>query len=319
MGRQGHRRGSIAVVAVAAAVVTVLWAAWPSGWPGRVERGRPASSAGTSPAPAPGSGPSAGSGSSAASSSAAPSAEAESNDTERAVPLAIHPASRADSPVPAVPRRPAGAMPRAPRFEPPHASRAEHPTPPATSRASGGAAVASPTPPALNGTGSGSGTPGQGARGGAPGDLIRAGGAPGTGSGAATGTSTGSTGGGEGPSAVPAGGASSQPPSPPRIAPPRVLSTAGTAYPGEAFRLVVRRQDLGPDLTAEGAEGAVKVRALVTADGGVRSVEVAASSGSAVLDRAAAAAVRRWQFAPATRDGAPIDAYVVVTIRYVVR
>jgi len=48
-------------------------------------------------------------------------------------------------------------------------------------------------------------------------------------------------------------------------------------------------------------------------------VEVTASSGSAILDRAAAEAVRRWVFAPATRNGVPVDAYVTFTIRYVVR
>lgn len=61
------------------------------------------------------------------------------------------------------------------------------------------------------------------------------------------------------------------------------------------------------------------VRALVLADGTVSSVQIATSSGSAVLDRAAAAAVHHWLFAPATRDGAAIDAYVTFKIRYVVR
>jgi protein TonB len=106
---------------------------------------------------------------------------------------------------------------------------------------------------------------------------------------------------------------------PPRITPPRVIATAGMDYPGSGFRLRVRRQDLGSTLVVEGTEGTVSLRALVAADGTVSSVDVAASSGSAVLDRAAAEAVRTWQFAPATRDGAAIEAYVVLRIRYVVR
>jgi protein TonB len=61
------------------------------------------------------------------------------------------------------------------------------------------------------------------------------------------------------------------------------------------------------------------VRALVRADGTPDAVEVTASSGSGVLDRAATEAVRRWLFAPATRAGIPFDAYVTFTIRYVVR
>jgi TonB family protein len=108
-------------------------------------------------------------------------------------------------------------------------------------------------------------------------------------------------------------------PEPAQLVPPRVITSAGTAYPVEAFRLTVRRQELGSSLAIEGAEGTVRVRALVRADGTSDSVEVAASSGSAILDRAATEAVRRWLFAPATRNGVPLDAYVTVTIRYVVR
>jgi len=108
-------------------------------------------------------------------------------------------------------------------------------------------------------------------------------------------------------------------PSPPRIVPPRVISTAGMDYPGEAFHLVVQRQDLGSGLQVVGAEGTVSLRALVRADGAVRDVEVVSSSGSAVLDRTAVETGLRWHFAPATRDGVPIEAYVTLKIRYVVR
>jgi periplasmic protein TonB len=108
-------------------------------------------------------------------------------------------------------------------------------------------------------------------------------------------------------------------PNPPRVFPPRVLSTAGTDYPGEAFHLVVRRQDLGSGLQVVGAEGTVSLRALVRSDGVVRDVEVLSSSGSAVLDGTAVGTVLHWHFAPATRDGVPIDAYVTLKIRYVVR
>lgn len=131
------------------------------------------------------------------------------------------------------------------------------------------------------------------------------------------------TGGQGGSPSLPVGGLISLPSSvhdiPPRLVPPRVIDTAGMEYPGEAFRLALRRQDLGPELAVEGAEGTVALRALVSVDGAVRSVEVAASSGSPVLDRAAADAVRRWRFTPATRDGVPIDAYALLRIRYVVR
>jgi protein TonB len=63
----------------------------------------------------------------------------------------------------------------------------------------------------------------------------------------------------------------------------------------------------------------VTLRALVLANGTVRGVEIVVSSGSGVLDRTAADAVEHWRFAPAARDGVPIDAYVTLRIRYVVR
>ncbi len=103
------------------------------------------------------------------------------------------------------------------------------------------------------------------------------------------------------------------------MVPPSVITSAGTEYPADGFRLTVRRQDLGTALAVEGAEGTVGLRALVQIDGTAANVEVTASSGSSALDRAAVEAVRRWRFVPATRDGAPIDAYVTLRIRYVVR
>ncbi len=106
---------------------------------------------------------------------------------------------------------------------------------------------------------------------------------------------------------------------PVQLVPPRVITFAGTDYPGEAFRVTVGRQDLGSNLVYQGTEGNVRVRALVRADGRLGSVEVAASSGSAILDRAATDAVRRWVFAPATRNGVPLDSYVTFTVRYTVR
>lgn len=103
------------------------------------------------------------------------------------------------------------------------------------------------------------------------------------------------------------------------VLPPKVVATAGTAYPGDAFRLTVRRAELGASAVIEGTEGTVAIRALILATGEVRAVEMTESSGSDALDRAAVEAVRGWRFAPATRDGAPIDAYVTLRIRYVVR
>jgi protein TonB len=103
------------------------------------------------------------------------------------------------------------------------------------------------------------------------------------------------------------------------LTPPRVIAMPGMVYPGDAFRLTVRRQDLGAAAVVQGSEGVVGVRALILSTGEVRTVDVTDSSGSDALDRAAVDAVRGWRFAPAARDGAPIDAYVTLRIRYVVR
>jgi len=98
-----------------------------------------------------------------------------------------------------------------------------------------------------------------------------------------------------------------------------VITAGGLDYPVQGFQLKVHREDLGPALAITGAEGTVGVRALVLADGTVSRVEITGSSGSEALDRAAAETVRAWRFAPATRDAVPIDAYVTLRVRYVVR
>ena len=45
-------------------------------------------------------------------------------------------------------------------------------------------------------------------------------------------------------------------------------------------------------------------------------VDVAASSGSRDLDRAAVSAARRWRFRPAMRDGVPVSGVVNVPIAF---
>lgn len=70
------------------------------------------------------------------------------------------------------------------------------------------------------------------------------------------------------------------------------------------------------DLAAAGARGTVRLRILVGATGAVDSVEVAASSGHAGLDSAAAAGARRMAFEPATRNGEPVSAWVDAPVRF---
>lgn len=66
----------------------------------------------------------------------------------------------------------------------------------------------------------------------------------------------------------------------------------------------------------QGWQGSVLVRAWVTPSGEVGSVRVAESSGRAVLDQAAAAAVQGWKFRPARRKGQAVASAVDVPITF---
>lgn len=63
-------------------------------------------------------------------------------------------------------------------------------------------------------------------------------------------------------------------------------------------------------------EGTVLVSIRVTASGSVAEASVAKSSGYDALDAAAVAAVYRWQFNPASRDGQPVSGRVKVPINF---
>ncbi len=68
-----------------------------------------------------------------------------------------------------------------------------------------------------------------------------------------------------------------------------------------------------------GAEGVVGVRLVLTADGAIRSVELTQSSGSRLLDEAALAAARASTFAPASRNGAAVEAEAIASYRFELR
>ena len=75
-------------------------------------------------------------------------------------------------------------------------------------------------------------------------------------------------------------------------APPHLAHRVTPLYPASA--------------RAQGQEGAVTLRVSVDEDGLVSDIEIAESSGTRALDRAALQAVRRWEYDPAFRDGAPV-------------
>lgn len=81
---------------------------------------------------------------------------------------------------------------------------------------------------------------------------------------------------------------------------PEPLNAPSPRYPPEALRM--------------GIGGTVRVRVVVAADGSAERQELAEASGNRFLDRAALETVRRWRFRPATRNGQPVAAEVVVPI-----
>ena len=107
----------------------------------------------------------------------------------------------------------------------------------------------------------------------------------------------------------------------PRAAPlPPVAASSVPRVAGVTRAPVLARQNARVDYPLRarrrGWEGAVALRLRVDAEGRVAVVEVTRSSGHAVLDDAACAAAREWRFAPAMRDGEPVAAWVVRTVRF---
>jgi len=81
--------------------------------------------------------------------------------------------------------------------------------------------------------------------------------------------------------------------------------------PKPPYPLIARRM---------GTQGTVLLHVHVRADGSVAEAEVQQSSGSPVLDASALRTVREsWRFVPARRDGVPVESWVEVPIRFVLK
>lgn len=83
---------------------------------------------------------------------------------------------------------------------------------------------------------------------------------------------------------------------------PVPIRSPGPTYPARALR--------------RGESGEVLLRIHVDARGVPDRVEIAASSGSRDLDRAAQRAVQRWRFRPAMRNGTPVAGVVTVPVNF---
>ena len=98
------------------------------------------------------------------------------------------------------------------------------------------------------------------------------------------------------------GSATAAPPLELSASSPVPIRSPGPSYPARALR--------------RGESGEVLLRIHVDARGVPDRVEIAASSGSRDLDRAARRAVQRWRFRPAMRDGTPVAGVVTVPINF---
>jgi TonB family protein len=87
---------------------------------------------------------------------------------------------------------------------------------------------------------------------------------------------------------------------------------AGGTQPEELDRVIPRYPPMARRM---GIQGAVVVRGIVRRDGTIDNVEVIKDLPQGLGD-AAADAVRRWRFRPATYRGEPIDVYYTVTVNF---
>jgi len=129
---------------------------------------------------------------------------------------------------------------------------------------------------------------------------------PGAGGGAGTGSGTGlGSGSGAGVGPGTGGGTGGGPYRPGSgIEPPRLLREVKADYTEDARRRAV--------------SGEVVLEIVVRRDGSVGDVHLLHGLGSG-LDERAVAAVREWKFAPATRQGAPVDVLVEVAVEFKLR
>ncbi len=106
-----------------------------------------------------------------------------------------------------------------------------------------------------------------------------------------------------------------------RDVPPSTPSSAEpTAFDSAPQPLGPNAPPAYPEASRRAREsGTVLLHLDLDADGRVTNHSIARSSGSARLDAAAAQAVARWRFAPATRAGQPVACSIDLPIEFVLR
>ena len=94
----------------------------------------------------------------------------------------------------------------------------------------------------------------------------------------------------------------------------RNIQTQGVRYSGAG--LSNPRPRYPPSARRNRVQGRVLLAVVVTTSGRAGSVRIRRSSGYQLLDQAALKTVKRWRFRPATRNGKPVSARVIVPITF---
>lgn len=100
------------------------------------------------------------------------------------------------------------------------------------------------------------------------------------------------------------------------LTPKEAPQTAGTTPAKPARPLSNPKPVYPPKAVRNKIEGVVTLRVTIGATGKVTRVTVAKSSGQSQLDVAARDAVIEWEFAPATRDGEPVEWTARLPVRF---
>lgn len=110
------------------------------------------------------------------------------------------------------------------------------------------------------------------------------------------------------------------PPTLPRVGPPPIppiqadpVVVPATIDPGAMARF---QPDYPPELIRAEIEGSATVRVLVGSDGRVRTVELVSATQPGFFEATRRQALRFWKFRPAASDGAPIESWRTMTVRF---
>ena len=65
-----------------------------------------------------------------------------------------------------------------------------------------------------------------------------------------------------------------------------------------------------------GYEGLVELLVLISVDGHASKIKIQTSTGHSILDKQAVKTIKKWTFVPRTHHGKPVEAWVMVPVRF---